>query len=73
MVVNAEATRAFRPMLEAMNRSVRPGYYNQGGYVTTNVGDINVNVTSNGEAEVDVRRIGQLLRREIRRGTINLR
>ncbi len=72
-VMNAAATDMYRPILESMNQSKRPGYYASGGYVTTNVGDININYTSSGKAETDVRKIGNLLRREIKRGNVSLR
>lgn len=71
-VMNAEATKAFYAQLVSMNNSVRPGYYSRGGYVTTNVGDIHMNVTSTGNPEKDVRGIANRLRRELKRGTIRL-
>lgn len=71
-VMNREATSRFYSQLVAMNSSVRPGYYSQGGYVTTKVGDIHVNMTSTGSAERDVRNFAGRLRREIKRGTIRL-
>jgi TP901 family phage tail tape measure protein len=72
MIMNPAATQAFYSQLQAMNSAVRPGYYANGGYVTTNVGDIHLNMTTTGNAETDVRRFGSLLRREIRRGTVRL-
>lgn len=71
-VVNKDATRQFYSQLVAMNASVRPGYYSQGGYVTTNVGDIHVSVTGTGSPERDVRAFAAQVRREVKRGTIKL-
>jgi hypothetical protein len=71
-IMNPDATKAFYSQLVAMNSAVRPGYYANGGYVSTNVGDIHLNVTNTGNAERDVRTIGKLLRREIKRGTVRL-
>lgn len=68
-VVNAGASRKFYSQLIAMNSGTR-NY--AGGGSTTNVGDINVNMQSGGNASTDVVRIGKLLRREIKRGTVSL-
>ena len=70
-VVNKHASQRFLSELTAMN-SVR-GYAN-GGMVTNNtqsIGDINVNLQSSGNSQVDVRRIASGIKREIRRGTIS--
>lgn len=69
-VVNPAATRKFYSQLVAMNSGTRN--YAGGGNVTTNVGDVNVSMQSSGNASTDVARIGKLLRREIRRGTVKL-
>lgn len=71
-VMNPDATKAFYSQLVAMNNSVKPGYYSRGGYVTTNVGDIHMNVTATGNPERDVRDIGNRLRRALKRGTVRL-
>jgi len=68
-VVNAGATRKFYSQLVAMNSGTRA--FANGGAVT-NVGDINVSMSSSGNAELDVVHIGKALHREIRRGTIKL-
>jgi len=70
VVMNRMASRQFMPQLIAMNAGTRN--YNNGGNVTTNVGDINVSVEGGNSSERTVREIGEKLRREIRRGTIRL-
>lgn len=67
-VVNANATRRFYSQLVSMNQ-VR-GYANGG--LVTNVGDINVSMSSSGNAQADIVAIGKGLRREIRRGRVRL-
>lgn len=67
-VMNKEATSRFFSQLVAMNQVKG---YAQGGPVT-NVGDININLKSSGNEQIDVNRIGKLLRRGIKQGTINL-
>ena len=69
-VVNAGATRQFYSQLLAMNSGV--SRFANGGPVTNVTGDFNVSVNTSGNESVDVQRIGTLLRREIRRGTISL-
>ena len=70
-VVNAASTRRFYSQLVNMN-SV--GRFASGGPVGNhvNVGDVNVSMHSSGNETVDVVRIGKLLQREIRRGTVSL-
>lgn len=71
-IVNAQSSRMFRPMLEAINNRRAPRYMAQGGVVggDTNVGDINVTVNG-GETNADTGRvISQKLAREFRRGNI---
>jgi hypothetical protein len=49
-------------------------YYNTGGSVktlSTNVGDIHVNITHNAKNAIDGKMIAEQLRREIRKGTID--
>lgn len=68
-VVNSRASKKFFSQLVAMNAAGNRGFAN-GGNVT--VGDVNVSMNSSGNESVDVARIGRLLKREIRRGTIRL-
>ena len=70
-VMNAKSTRQFYAQLVAMNKGIRPRFFNQGGPVT-NVGDITVNVQGGNSSDTTVRQIGHSLRREIRRGTLRL-
>jgi len=67
MIMNARASNTWRPVLTAMNA----GMYSNGGSTTT-VGDININMTQSGSAQTDVRELANLLRRELKRGTIRL-
>jgi hypothetical protein len=69
-VVNANATRKFYSQLVAMNSGIQ-GFADGGLVNNTNVGDINVNMKSSGNESIDVVRLGQLLRREIRKGTVS--
>lgn len=66
-VVNAKASRQFYSQLVAMNSGTYP--FSSGGS-TTNVGDIKINMTSSGNESYDVVKLGKLLRREVRRGTL---
>ena len=68
-VVNARSSKRFFSQLVAMNAAGNRGFANGGN---VNVGDVNVSMTSSGNESVDVVRIGKLLRREIRRGTLRL-
>lgn len=70
-IVNSEATKAFYPQLVALNAGLPPRGFANGGPVT-NVGDLNINMTSQGSVEADVRELGYRLRREIKRGTVRL-
>lgn len=64
------ATRSFAPQIQAMNANVRPVFREQGGTVTTNIGDININVTANpNNTQELIRGISQGIDRQIRRGT----
>lgn len=78
-VVRRSVAQKYLPMLQAMNNArfsaggpVMPRFsrYAEGG-VVTNVGDINVSLSSSGNANIDVQQIGRLLKREIRRGTVS--
>jgi hypothetical protein len=66
-VMNSKATSRFFSQLVAMNASTRG--FASGGYVT-NVGDVNISLQPSGNESVDVAKIGRLLHREIRRGTL---
>jgi len=70
-VVNAAATRRFYSQLVRMNSGVQT--FDRGGQVTNvNVGDVNVNLPSTTSPDYDAVRLGKILRRGIRRGTIAL-
>jgi len=69
-VVNSRSSRKFASQLNAMNAGITPVFRQEGGAVnnnTVNVGDINVNGTSN--PDDTARRVVTQLRREFRRGT----
>lgn len=70
-VMNAASTRRFYGQLVAMNSI---GRFADGGKVgnNVNVGDVNISVRSSGNESVDVIKMGRLLQREIKRGTISL-
>jgi hypothetical protein len=71
-VVNRDAARQILPELMAANfGSTR---FNSGGEAVTNnnIGDINITVDGGNTSETTVRRIGESLRREIKRGTVRL-
>lgn len=68
-VMNASATRKFYGQLVAMNSGVKR--FANGGPVT-NVGDVNISMSSSGSEAVDIVRIGKGLRRAIRRGKVQL-
>jgi hypothetical protein len=70
--MNARSTRQFRTELQAMNAGQTPQFRDKGGPVT-NVGDINVNVsTDTASARQTGRGIASELRRELRRRTSKL-
>ena len=70
-VVNAAASRRFYSQLVRMNSGVQ--HFDRGGQVSNvNVGDINVNLPSTTSPDYDAVRLGKVLRRGIRRGTIAL-
>lgn len=73
-VVNAAATRKFYSQLIDINRGKSPRYMAGGGYVTTNVGDVHVHVSSGDARDSSnlARTIGRQLRREIKRGTARI-
>lgn len=68
-VMNARSARQWSSQLQAMNAGQSPQYRDKGGPVT-NIGDINVNVTSDTSVPAQAgREIASTLRRELRRGT----
>lgn len=68
-VVNAGASRKFYSQLIAMNSGARN--FSGGGNVTSNVGDINISLQPSGNVSHDVVKLGKMLKREIRRGTVS--
>lgn len=74
-IVNAQSSRMFRPMLEAINNRRAPVYMNGGGTVggDTTVGDITVHVHNTGGGPTDGRTIARSIERELRRGTVKFR
>ncbi len=69
-VLNAKTARSFYSQLTALNS---PSGYSKGGAVTTNVGDITVNVQSSSNTNVDATRIGRAIRTQIKRGALSLK
>jgi hypothetical protein len=68
-VVNAKSARRYHSQLIAMNA----GNMASGGTVGTTInGDFNISLNATGNSQVDAVRIGRLLQREIRRGTVKL-
>lgn len=72
-VMNRKAVSAFYPQIVAMNNGNTPRSFAQGGAVnTTNIGDVNVNIT-NSNSPVNGRAVAGEIRRELRRNTTTLR
>ncbi len=74
-VMSQAATRRWLPQLIAMNggRNPRlPGRYHEGGIVQTTVGDVNVTITGPSSPVQDVKAMGRAIKREIRRGNLDL-
>lgn len=70
-VMNAGSARKFYSQLVGMNsRNNNIQSYNKGGNV--NVGDVNINMTSSGNEDYDIQKIGRGLQRAIRRRTLSL-
>jgi len=69
-VMNKGATRKFYSQLVAMNSGV--SRFAEGGGTNNTFGDFNISMQSSGNESVDVIKLGRLLRREIRRGTVTL-
>jgi hypothetical protein len=73
-VVNARSSRKFFSQLMAINAGRMPTYRANGGAVSnTTIGDVNVNVNTSDPSQIDGRMLANALRRELRRGTINLK
>jgi len=71
MVMNPKTTSEFYPQLVAMNS--RAARFGDGGNVTnTSIGDINVTVQGGETSDITARRIGEQLRRDVRRGLTRL-
>ena len=72
MIIKADATRKFYSTLVAINRGSfrQPRGFSQGGAVTTNVGDITINVPRGKDSAETARAVYKHLRRQIRRGSI---
>lgn len=71
-VVNARAASNFTPQLQAMNAGQSPQFRDKGGSVT-NIGDINVNMSTDSSSNPQIgRSIASELRRELRRQTSTL-
>ena len=71
-VVNAAASRKFYSQLINMNAQGLSGFARGGPVSQTTVGDINISMSSSGSTQTDGVAIGNVLRREIRRGRIRL-
>ena len=68
-VMNRESTGKFFPLLKMMNAQ----RFNDGGAVgqgSVSVGDVNVSINSQGDAQLDARKIGKLLSKEISQRTV---
>ena len=70
-ITSARNSRRFASELQAINAGKEPIFRDKGGSVT-NVGDVNVSVTSGETASQTARQIATSLRRELRRGTSRL-
>jgi TP901 family phage tail tape measure protein len=70
-VTNAAATRRFRAELTAINAGQQPQFRETGGSVT-NVGDINVNISTQDATDIEGRSIARELKRELRTRTSSL-
>lgn len=69
-VMPVAQTMAFLPLLKAMHMGRLP--HGAGGNVSTTVGDINITIQGTPSNDKNVRKIGEELRREIRRGNVSL-
>ena len=68
-IINARSSQRFFSQLQAMNAGQNPNFRAAGGPVT-NVGDVNVNIKTSDPSQIDGRKLGRELRREIRRGNL---
>ncbi len=72
-VMTERANREWAPILQAMNNGALSKYGQGSGNSVTNVGDININYNGGGDSNAqNVRELGVMMRRGLRRGTINL-
>lgn len=74
-MMRREATAKWLPQLIQMNRGAvprMPGNYHEGGFVQTNVGDVNITMTAPTSPVKAVREMGRAMRREIRMGNLDL-
>jgi TP901 family phage tail tape measure protein len=73
-IVNAQSSRMFRPMLEAINSRRTPRYMAEGGVVggDTNIGDITITVNGAATNNDTGRIIASKLTRELRRRNIRM-
>ena len=69
-IINAEAARTYRPLLQAINAQRIPTFAH--GSPVTNVGEISVNVKGGDTSQETIRNIANGLNREIRFGRIKL-
>jgi len=67
-VVNARDSKRFFSELVSINSGHRPIFRAEGGPVTNNIGDININVPDGG-GPVDSRQLVREIRRQLKRGT----
>ena len=68
--MDAINTAKFFPQLVSMSAGLQPSQSHTDRSI--NVGDINVTYQGNDSKEFDVRRLGEQIRRELRRGTLRL-
>jgi TP901 family phage tail tape measure protein len=71
-VMNRRATERFYSQLVAMNSSIRPNYYGEGGRVT-NIGGIDVTVNEAVTPQLTANQVASAINRGIRMGTIQIR
>jgi hypothetical protein len=73
-IVNAQSSKMFRPMLEAINSRRTPRYMAQGGVVgDTTVGDVSITVNGSQSPTETGRAVWSKLQRELRRGNLNVK
>jgi TP901 family phage tail tape measure protein len=70
-VVNARSAYQFSDVLTAINRSRgNVNTFRGGDIMNTRVGDIVINYQGSGNGEVDARKLGRQIQRQLRRGTL---